>query len=82
MRQEGGNQFARYVLACSWRSVSSHGGSLCIPGWPQTSRVREGPLPNAKQLPASDTKKDGSLARFQSAIVPFSGKGVFHSESE
>jgi hypothetical protein len=32
MRQEGGDQLARYVLACSLRGVFSHSGSLSIPG--------------------------------------------------
>ena len=34
MRQEDWGQVARRVLACSWRSVSSHNSSLSVPGWP------------------------------------------------
>ena len=40
MRQKDRDQFARHVLACSWRSVSSHGSSLSRPGWSQISWVR------------------------------------------
>ena len=44
MRQKGGDQFARELLACSLPGVFSHSGSLSVPGCSQTSRVREGSL--------------------------------------
>ena len=81
MRQKDWGLLGGYVRVCSWRSVSSHSGSLSVPGWPLTSLVREGPLPNARQLLVSDAKTDGSLARFQSAAVLFSGKLVSQAQS-
>jgi len=48
MGQDDWGNHDRFVLAYSWRSISSHGGSLTVPGWPQTSRVREGSLVNTQ----------------------------------
>jgi hypothetical protein len=42
MRQKDWGQVDLYVLACSLHGASSHGSPLSDPGWPQTSRVREG----------------------------------------
>jgi hypothetical protein len=44
VRQEDWGHVTLHVLACSWRTVSSHGGSVSSPGRLQTSRVREGSL--------------------------------------
>ena len=50
MRQEDRDQLARYVLAGSLHGVFSHSGYLSVPGWPQTSQVREGSLLNVRRL--------------------------------
>jgi len=75
MRQKDWDQFAGHVLACSWRSFSSHGGSLIIPGWLQASRVREGPLRNAGRLLVNDAKLIGVWSASRAQSSSFSGKG-------
>ena len=50
MRQEGRDQFANHVLACSLHGVFSHSGSLSGPGWPMAARVRNGSLLNKRRL--------------------------------
>jgi ribonuclease HI len=81
------------VLSCQqplkyqyWSTQSSAVGKF--PEWALQPRgslastpSRTDTSPNAGQLLVSDTKTDESLARCQSAVVPLSGKGVYHSKS-
>ncbi len=49
--------------------------------WPQDSRSRKGPLLNTRRLLFVMPRAYGNLGRFQSAVIPFSGKGRYQAET-